>query len=74
MDALLGLPQVRLLYEEEGFLQVYREVTGHLAVRGDLVPDAHLAALLRQHDVRRLYTTDADFKKFASLDVRNPFA
>jgi toxin-antitoxin system PIN domain toxin len=72
MDGLLGLPQVRLLYEEEGFLQVYREVTSNLAVRGNLVPDAHLAALLRQHDVRRLYTTDADFKKFASLDVRNP--
>jgi predicted nucleic acid-binding protein len=43
-------------------------------VRGNLVPDAHLAALLRQHGVRRLYTNDADFRKFAFLDVRNPFS
>ena len=73
IHALLSLPQVRLLHEEEGFLEIYRQVTGHLAVRGNLVTDAHLVALLRQHGVRRLYTTDADFKKFPSLDVRNPF-
>lgn len=73
IETLLSLPQVRLLHEEEGFIQIYSQVTGHLAARGNLVPDAHLVALLRQHDVRRLYTTDADFKKFTSLDVRNPF-
>jgi predicted nucleic acid-binding protein len=30
--------------------------------------------VLRQHQVRTLYTADADFKKFDFLDVRNPFA
>jgi len=34
--------------------------------------DAHLAALLRQNGVRTLYTTDADFRKFDFLDLRNP--
>jgi len=38
------------------------------------VPDAHLAALLHQHNVRTLYSTDADFRKFDFLDVRNPFS
>jgi hypothetical protein len=42
-------------------------------VRGNLVPDAHLAALLKQHGIRRLYTNDADFRKFPFLDVRSPF-
>jgi toxin-antitoxin system PIN domain toxin len=73
IEALLACPQVRVLTEEEGFLQAYREATGHLKVRGNLIPDAHVAALLRQHDVR-LYTFDADFKKFPFLDIRNPFA
>jgi hypothetical protein len=27
----------------------------------------------RQHGVRTLYTRDADFRKFPSLDVRDPF-
>ena len=73
VEALAGLPHVRLLAEEEGFLEIYREVAGGLPVRGNLVPDAHLVALLRQHGVRTLYTRDADFRKFAFLDVRDPF-
>ena len=74
IQALVRLPHVRLLAEEEGFWDVYREVAGALPVRGNLVPDAHLAALLRQHGIRTLYTNDADFRKFSFLDVRNPFA
>jgi predicted nucleic acid-binding protein len=38
------------------------------------VPDAHVAALLFQHGVRRFYTRDADFRRFAFLDVRDPFS
>jgi len=72
--SLLELPRVRVLSEEGGFLDVYREVTGRLTVRGNLVPDAHLASLLRQHGVRVLYTADADFRRFDFLEVRNPLA
>ena len=73
VNSLLSLTRVRTLSEAEGFLDVYREVTGRFPVRGNLVPDAHLAALLRQHDVKRLYTSDADFRKFDFLDIRDPF-
>jgi hypothetical protein len=73
VDALVGLPHVRLLAEQNGFLEIYREVTGTFPVRGNLVPDAHLAALLKQHGVRTLYTRDGDFRKFPFLDVRDPF-
>jgi toxin-antitoxin system PIN domain toxin len=74
VDALVGLPHVRLLAEQDGFLEIYREVTGTFPVRGNLVPDAHLVALLKQHGVRTVYTRDADFRKFPFLDVRDPFA
>jgi len=73
VEALVALPHVRLLAEESGFLDVYRGVTGSFPVRGNLVPDAHLAALLRQHGVRTLCTRDGDFRKFPFLDVRDPF-
>lgn len=43
-----------------------------LAVRGKLVPDAHLAAVLRQHGVVKLYTHDKDFWKFDFLQVIDP--
>jgi len=73
IETLLRLPQVRLLAEEEGFWDVYRSVTGRLPVRGQLVPDAHLAALLLQHGVDTLYTDNKDFLKFEFIRVRNPF-
>jgi len=74
IESLTGLSRTHMICEEENFLNVYREVTRGFTARGNLVPDAHLAALLRQHDIRTLYTTDADFRKFEFLDVRNPFA
>ncbi|HSM51511.1 MAG TPA: TA system VapC family ribonuclease toxin [Thermoanaerobaculia bacterium] len=71
--ALLALPQVRPLAEREGFFDVYERITGGQAVRGNLVPDAHLAAILFQHGVTTLYTRDADFRRFDFLDLRAPF-
>lgn len=73
VESLLSLPRVRMLSEGEGFLEIYREVTARFPVRGNLVPDAHLAALLLQHGVRRLYTVDRDFRKFDFLEVADPF-
>jgi hypothetical protein len=37
----------RFLPEEEGFWNVYRATPAEVLTRGNLVPDAHLAALLR---------------------------
>ena len=73
VEALLALPRVRILTEADGFLEAYGNVTAGSPVRGNLVPDAHLAALLLQNGVRTIYTNDTDFRKFDFLDVRNPF-
>lgn len=73
VQALLELPQVRTLSEEEGFWQMYREVTQNSPPRGNAASDAHLAALLRQHGVETIYTNDRDFRRFDFLKVRSPF-
>jgi len=72
--ALLGLPHVRAVSELDGFLDAYRHVAGEMPVRGNLVPDAHVASILFQHGVRTIYTNDRDFRKFHSLDVKDPFS
>ena len=72
--ALVGLPHVRVVSEEDGFLDAYRRVAGDMPVRGNLVPDAHVAAILFQHGVRTLYTNDRDFRKLETLDVRDPLS
>jgi uncharacterized protein len=74
VTTLLALPHVRAVSELDGFIDAYRHVAGEMPVRGNLVPDAHVAAILFQHGVRRLYSNDRDFRKFQSLDVRDPFS
>lgn len=73
VESLLQRSNVRLLSEQEGFWDLYRRSTRDVVVRGKLVPDAHLATLLRQHGVRVLFTNDRDFRKFDFLEIRNPF-
>jgi toxin-antitoxin system PIN domain toxin len=72
VEQLLALPHVRTLSETDDFWPTYRALTRDLHVRGNLVPDAHLAALLHCHGVRTLYSRDRDFKKFDFLDLRDP--
>ena len=72
--AALLLPHARVVSEQDGFMDAYTHVTANMVVRGNLVPDAHVAAILFQNGVRTLYSNDRDFRKFESLEVRNPFA
>lgn len=70
--SLLGLPRVCLIGETEDFAFDYAETMAKLPVRGNLVPDAQLATILREHGVKRLYSTDVDFRKFTFLEVLDP--
>lgn len=74
VESMLSLPHVRTLGERDGFWDAYKAVTATVPTRGNLVPDAQLAALLRQHGVRHLATHDSDFRKFAFLEIIDPLA
>ncbi len=73
IERLLKRPRVRVVSEESDFSDHFKKVTRGLNVSGNLVPDAHIATLLLQHGVKRIYTADSDFRKFDFLDVVNPF-
>jgi len=72
VQKLLALPRTRLVAEAEEFADDYRLATAGMTAAGNLVPDAHVATILREHGVRRIYTADTDFRKFDFLDVINP--
>ena len=72
IETLMDLPHARFLSEGDGFWEAYRATTSEVPTRGNLVPDAHLAALLRHHGVKTIYTHDRDFLKFSFLNVRDP--
>jgi len=74
IEKLIALPRVLLISETSGFAGTFQSVTQSLNIRGNLVPDAHIAALLQQHGVTRIYTADSDYRKFGFLEVLNPFA
>jgi uncharacterized protein len=72
IGALLALPHCRAISEDGDFWNIYRNVTQDVPTRGTLVPDAHLAAILRSHGVKKIYTHDRDFLKFSFLRVEDP--
>jgi uncharacterized protein len=73
IGALLARPNVAAVAEREGFWEAYREVADEAGpVVARLVPDAHLATILKQHGIRTLYTFDRDFRRFRFLQAREP--
>ena len=70
--SVLSLPRIQLIVEESSFADDYEAVARTLPVRGNLVPDAHLAVILQEHGVKKLYSADTDFRKFDFLEVINP--
>jgi len=74
IHGLLSLPHTRFLSEGPEFWNQYQETCGDFPVRGNLVPDAHVAGILKEHGVRTLYTRDRDYLRFDHLEIKDPFA
>ena len=73
VEGLLGRRHVRSPGEEEGFWRMFAEAASEVPTRGDLVPDTHVVALMRQHGVRTIVTRDRDYRRFDGIKVRDPF-
>ncbi|MEQ3548852.1 TA system VapC family ribonuclease toxin [Pseudonocardia nematodicida] len=74
LDALVSRPHVRTPGEGDGFWGAFRDTTAGDVIRGNLVPDAHIAALMREHGVATIWTSDRDFRRFPGITVRDPSA
>lgn len=75
VEALLASPGLRILSAGERHADVAREVFHeHGDLRGNLLHDAHTAILMREHGIRRIYTRDTDFHRFAFLETLDPLA
>jgi toxin-antitoxin system PIN domain toxin len=74
LDQLIGRAHVRCPGEAERFWQVYQDLVGDDAIRGNLVTDSHIAALMRQHGVATIFTADRDFRRFPGISARDPYS
>lgn len=73
LDRLFDAPAITLLGERSGHRAHLRHMLQSGRASGNVVHDAHIAALLREHGVREFWTTDKDFHRFPGIPVRNPF-
>lgn len=69
---ILASPTLLLLSETERHAEVMNSVVIDSGVTGNLLHDAHIAALCIEHGVSELVTGDRDFSRFA-LRVADPF-
>lgn len=65
---------VRVAGEGDSFWVSFRTVAADVKPRGNLVPDAHLVGLMREHGVSTIWSHDRDFRKFRGITVKDPFS
>lgn len=69
IERLLAAPSTRLLLPGETFVHHFETCVRQAGATGNLVFDAQIAAVCREHGVNRLLTADRDFARFAELEV-----
>ena len=71
VQSWLDQPCVRLLQPTDQHWPLFQQMLKSGNAVGNLVSDAHLAALAVEHNCV-LHSTDADFSRFRGLKWRNP--
>ncbi len=74
VDRLISRPHVRVSGETDDFWASYRRIANEVPLRGKVVPDAHLVALMYEHGVTTIWSNDRDMRKFSGITVKDPFA
>lgn len=73
LDRILSSPSLHLLHETPRHRAFLNEVIRASGATGNLVHDAHIAALCLEHGVTEFITGDRDFARFGRLTVHDPF-
>lgn len=75
LEAILASPGCTMLVAGQRHRAVLDEVSAEIPwLTGNVLHDAHTAVLMREHGIRRIYTRDADFHRFAFLEPIDPLA
>ena len=60
-----------LLSDPDGAVELW--LNDDVRPTGNLVPDAHIVALMLSHGIRTIWTRDRDYRSFSGIRVRDPF-
>ncbi len=72
LGRILDSPSLLLLQETPRHADIMKRVLAESGATGNLVHDAHIAALCLEHGVSELVTGDRDFARFSALRTSNP--
>jgi len=73
LKAIMDSPSLVLLSETPRHKEVMEAVIRESGAGGNLIHDAHIAALCLEHGVSQLLTGDRDFLRFPGLKISDPF-
>lgn len=73
LKAITDSPSILLLSETDRHVELMTSIVKEAGVTGNLIHDAHIAALCLEHGVTELISADRDFLRFKSLRIVNPF-
>jgi predicted nucleic acid-binding protein len=75
LSRLIEAYSIRVLDEDTEWWRGLPELTKQIpGLKGNEVFDARIALCLKQHKIKRIWTRDADFKKYSFLQVVSPHA
>ena len=74
LASLLDSPSLVLLGEGPVHVAHLERAVSEGGATGNLVHDAHIAALVVEHGVSELWTADKDFRRFPGIAIRDPFS
>lgn len=70
LSQLIDTYDIRILDEDTNWWKELSEITKQIpGLKGNEVFDARIAICLKQHKIKRIWTRDADFKKYSFLQV-----
>lgn len=73
LRALLASPSLRILAETDRHEAVLAEIVEDVpGVKGNLVRDAHIAVVMREHGIRQIAARDGVFHRFPFIEVVDP--
>ncbi len=70
--AITESPSLLLLSETERHTELMTSIVKEAGVSGNLIHDAHIAALCIEHGATELISADRDFLRFKALKIVNP--
>ncbi len=73
IEGILNSPCIITVGETRRHITCLNEMTSKGSCKGNLVFDAHIAALMKEHGIDEILTTDKDFHRFPGLTVTDPF-